>query len=215
MSPDSDSEPRWRRRKGQRPADIVAAALAVFAEKGFAGARIDEIARRAGLSKGAVYLYFPTKEDLFRAVVQNAVLPNIAAIEQVVLAADLSFSERLRLLLPGFAAMATALPIGAVAKMVIGESRNFPELAKVWHDNVVSKGVGLLTRLIADAQARGEVRPGDPRTHAFSIMGPMMIGILWRETFTPVGGDPIDLPAVASQHVETVLAGLLIREKEA
>jgi AcrR family transcriptional regulator len=215
MSSDSEPEPRWRRRKEQRPADIVAAALAVFAEKGFAGARIEEIARRAGLSKGAVYLYFPTKEDLFRAVVQNAVLPNIAAIEQVVLSADVPFADRLRLLLPRFAALVTAMPIGAVAKMVIGESRNFPELAKVWHDNVVSKGVGLLTRLIADAQARGEVRPGDPRTHAFSIMGPMMIGVLWHETFTPVGGDPIDLPAVAGQHVETVLAGLLIQENQA
>jgi AcrR family transcriptional regulator len=213
MSP--DPEPRWRRRKEQRPSDIVAAALAVFAEKGFAGARIEEIARRAGLSKGAVYLYFPTKEDLFRAVVQTTVLPNIAAIEQAVLAMEMPFAERLRMILPRFAALVSAIPVGAVAKMVIGESRNFPELAKVWHDNVVSKGVGLLTRLIAEAQAKGEVRPGDPRTHAFSIMGPMIIGIVWHETFTPVGGDPIDLPAVARQHVETVLAGLLIEDRSA
>ena len=213
MSP--DPEPRWRRRKEQRPSDIVAAALAVFAEKGFAGARIEEIARRAGLSKGAVYLYFPTKEDLFRAVVQTTVLPNIAAIEQAVLAMEMPFAERLRMILPRFAALVSAIPVGAVAKMVIGESRNFPELAKVWHDNVVSKGVGLLTRLIAEAQAKGEVRPGDPRTHAFSIMGPMIIGIVWHETFTPVGGDPIDLPAVARQHVETVLAGLLTEDRSA
>lgn len=213
MSP--DPEPRWRRRKEQRPSDIIAAALAVFAEKGFAGARIEEIARRAGLSKGAVYLYFPTKEDLFRAVVQTAVLPNIAAIEQAVLAMEMPFAERLRMILPRFAALVSAVPVGAVAKMVIGESRNFPELAKVWHDNVVSKGVGLLTRLIAEAQAKGEVRPGDPRTHAFSIMGPMIIGIVWHETFTPVGGDPIDLPAVARQHVETVLAGLLSEDQAA
>ena len=208
-----DPEPRWRRRKEQRPSDIVAAALAVFAEKGFAGARIEEIARRAGLSKGAVYLYFPTKEDMFRAVVQTTVLPNIAAIEQAVLAMEMPFADRLRMILPRFATLVGAVPLGAVAKMVIGESRNFPELAKVWHDNVVSKGIGLLTRLIAEAQAKGEVRPGDPRTHAFSIMGPMIIGIVWHETFTPVGGDPIDLPAVARQHVETVLTGLLSEDQ--
>jgi AcrR family transcriptional regulator len=206
------TEPRWRRRKAERPGDIAAAALAVFAEKGFAGARIEEIARRAGLSKGTVYLYYPTKEDLFRAVVETAVLPNIEALEQMMLAADLPFADRLRLMLPRFAELVTVLPVGAVAKMVIGESRNFPELAKVWYDNVISRAIGILSRLIADAQARGEVREGDPRTHAFSIVGPMLIGVLWRETFTPVGGAPIDLPAIARQHVETVVAGLAAKE---
>ena len=206
----ADPRPRWRRRKAERPGDIVAAALAVFAERGFAGARIEEIARRAGLSKGALYLYFPTKQELFRAVVETTVLPNIEAIERMVMTVEMPFADRLRLLLPRFAEIVTSVPIGAVAKMVIGESRNFPELARVWYDNVVSKGVGLLTHLIAHAQERGEVRAGDPRTHAFSIMGPMLIGVLWRETFTPVGGDPIDLPAIARQHAETVLAGLVV-----
>jgi hypothetical protein len=125
------------------------------------------------------------------------------------------FADRLRLLLPRFAELVTTLPVGAVAKMVIGESRNFPELAKVWYDNVVSRAVGILTRLIEQAQARGEVREGDPRTHAFSIIGPMMLGILWRETFTPVGGAPIDLPAIARQHVETAIAGLSARKADA
>jgi AcrR family transcriptional regulator len=203
------SEPKWRRRKEDRPRDICAAALSVFAEKGFAGARIEEIARRAGLSKGAVYLYFPTKEALFRAVVQSAVVPNIDAIERVLTAMDMSFADRLRLLLPRFAEIVGTLPIGAVAKMVIGESRNFPELARVWHDDVILKGVGILTRLIAEGQARGELRPGDPRGHAFSIMGPMLMGVLWRETFTPIGGAAIDLPAIARQHAETVLDGML------
>lgn len=204
------TEPRWRRRKAERPGDIAAAALAVFAEKGFAGARIEQIARRAGLSKGAVYLYYPTKEDLFRAVVQTAVVPNLELIDRMV-SIDLPFADRLRLLLPRFAEIVTTLPVGAVAKMVIGESRNFPELAKVWYDNVVSKAVAILTRLIEQAQARGEVRAGDPRTHAFSIIGPMMLGVLWRETFTQVGGAPIDLPEIARQHVETVIDGLAPR----
>jgi AcrR family transcriptional regulator len=208
----SPSEPKWRRRKRERPGDIVAAALQVFAEKGFAGARIEEIAARAGLSKGAVYLYFPTKQDLFRAVVQNAVVPNIELVERMVMAAEMPFPDRLRLLLPRFAEIVTKLPIGAVAKMVIGESRNFPELARVWHDNVILKGVGILGRVIAEAQARGEVRPGDPRSHAFSIMGPMLLGVLWRETFTPVGGAELDLPAIARQHAETVLDGLILKD---
>ena len=202
-------QPKWRRRKEARPSDIVAAALQIFGEKGFAGARLEEIAHLAGVSKGTLYLYFETKGDLFRAVVHDAIVPNIEEVERTILALDLPFAELLRLLLPRFAQIVTARPVGAVVKMVVGESRNFPELARVWHDEVVQKGLGLLAGLIARAQAQGEVRPGDPRIHAFSIMGPMLMGVLWRETFTPVGGAPVDLEAVARQHAETVLTGLL------
>lgn len=205
-------KPKRERRKEERPGDICSAALAVFSEKGFAGAKIDEIARRAGISKGAVYLYFPTKEELFRAVVQSAVLPNIERVEQVVAASEAPFAEKLRMMLPGFAEVVMSSRMGAVLKMVIGESRNFPELAKVWHDEVILKGIGMVGRLIEEAQAKGEVRPGNPRTHAFSVIGPMLIGVIWRETFTPVGAPDVDLPAVARQHVETVLDGLLARE---
>ncbi|MGZ8997772.1 MAG: TetR family transcriptional regulator [Allosphingosinicella sp.] len=203
--------PRWQRRKEDRPGDIVAAALQVFAEKGFAGAKMEEIATRAGLSKGAVYLYFSTKEDVFRAVVEQAVAPNIEAIAKVVLETDMPFSDRIRTLLPRLGQILTSAPVGAVAKMVLGESRNFPELAKVWHDNVVARGISLICHLVERAQEKGEVRLGDPHIHAFSIMGPMMVGALWRETFTPVGGAEIDLVAVATQHAETVLEGLVPR----
>lgn len=203
-------EPKWRRRKEERPGDIVAAALQVFSEKGFAGARIEEIAKRAGVSKGTLYLYFETKEEMFRAVVREVVAPNVETVRAVFEAADMPFGDLLRMFLARFAEIVTTVPVGAVAKMVVGESRNFPEIAKVWHDDVILKAVGLLAGLIERAQAKGEVRAGDPRTHAFSIMGPMLIGVLWRETFTPVGGAALDLPAIARQHAETVLGGLLV-----
>jgi len=202
--------PKWQRRKETRPTDIAAAALAVFAEKGFAGARVEEIAARAGISKGTLYLYYHGKAELFRAVVREVVIPNVDAMRVAFLAADMPFAAVVRQLLPRFAEIVTRVPVGAVAKMVIGESRNFPELAKVWHDEVIDKAVGLIAALIERAQAKGEVRPGDPRVHAFSIMGPMLIGVLWRETFTPVGGAALDLAAIARQHAETVLGGLIV-----
>lgn len=203
-----NAQPKWRRRKEARPGEIVEAALAVFTERGYASARIDEIAARAGVSKGAIYLYFDTKEALFRAVVTDAVRPNVRRVLDLAAGWTGGFGALARLLLPRFAEVATAQPLGAVLKMVIGESRNFPELAKVWHDEVVQPALALVTGLIADAQARGEVRAGDPRTHAFSLVGPMLLGVIWRETFTPVGGAAIDLPAIARQHVETALAGM-------
>ena len=202
-------QPKWQRRAEDRPREICGAALEVFAEKGFAAAKLDEIAKRAGVSKGTLYLYFKDKEDLFRAVVRDTVAPNIEAVQQAVLAANLPFSEVAHMFLGRFAEVATRVPVGAVAKMVIGESRNFPELAKVWHDQVASRALAMLATLIARAQERGEVREGDPRLHAFTLVGPMLMGVLWRETLQPAGGAPLDLDKLATQHAETVLAGLL------
>ena len=202
-------QPRWQRRAEDRPREICGAALEVFSEKGFASAKLEEIARRAGVSKGTLYLYFKDKEDLFRAVVRDTVAPNIDVVRSMVECTDLAFADVIHVLLPRFAVIASQVRVGAVAKMVIGESRNFPELAKVWHDEVVSKALGMISGLVERAQAKGEVRSGDPRLHAFTLMGPMMMGLLWRETLQPAGGAPLDLEALAKQHADTVLAGLL------
>jgi AcrR family transcriptional regulator len=203
------SGPRWRRRKEARPSEILAAALEVFAQKGFAGARLEHIAARAGVSKGALYLYFETKEDLFRAVVHETVAPNIEPVRLAVAAHPGPFADLARLFLGRLAALAGSSRFGAVAKMVIGESRNFPDLARVWHDEVASQAMGVLIGAVQAGQARGEVRSGDPRLHAFSLAGPMLMAVLWGEVFVPVGAAPVDLQALAAQHAETALRGLL------
>ena len=205
----SSPTPRWRRRKAARPSEIIAAALGVFAEKGFAAARLDEIAARAGVSKGALYLYFETKEDLFRAVVQEMATPNIEAVRAMTANFQGRFADLAPLILALVAKITLTSPMPAVAKMVIGESRNFPDLARVWHDQVVSKALDLLAGLIAGAQARGEVKPGDPRLYAVSLMGPMVVSFIWREVFTPIGAQPIDVEVLAAQHARTVLGGML------
>jgi len=205
-------KPKFQRRAEDRPREICAAALAVFAEKGFAASKLDEIARRAGVSKGTLYLYFTDKEQLFRAVVREAVVPNVDRLRAELIQTGLPFAQLIRMFLANLVEVTKRVPVGAVAKMVISESRNFPELAKVWHDEVVSKALGAMTALIEMAQARGEVRRGDARLHAFTLMGPMLMGIIYRETLEPIGGEPLDLGALASQHVETVLAGLLTEE---
>src|SRR5579862_3274783 len=126
------AEPRWRRRKQARPAEIIAAALQVFAERGFAAARLDDIAARAGVSKAALYLYFDTKEALFRAVVTEAVAPNLAPVQAAAESFDGRFEDLVGFLVPILGRIAAGTAMGGVVKMVIGESRNFPELARVW-----------------------------------------------------------------------------------
>ncbi len=203
-------QPKWRRRKDARPQEIVEAALAVFAEKGFAAARLEDIAARAGVSKGALYLYFETKQDLFQAVVREAILPNLDAVEAIARTVEIPFATLVRMLLTRMAELLSTTNLGAVAKMVIAESRNFPDLARVWHDEVVMRALPIVSLVVERAQARGELKPGAPRYHAFSLIGPMLLGALWQETFTPVGAEPVDLRALAAQHVETVLQGMLV-----
>jgi AcrR family transcriptional regulator len=201
--------PKFRRRKADRPAEIVQAALAVFAEKGFAAAKLEDIARRAGVSKGAIYLYFETKEDIFRAVVGQAIAPNVVAVKAMAAAHPGPLADLLRGVTGHIAGIVTHTPLGGVLKMVVGEARNFPEIARVWHDELVSQALGTLTAAIAAAQARGEVKPGDPRIYALQLIAPLLVAVLWRETFVPVGAEPFDLPAVMSQHIDTLLLGLL------
>lgn len=201
-------EPKFRRRPADRPAEILAAALEVFAERGFQVARLEEVARRAGVSKGALYLYFETKADLFRAVVTDAVSPNIAHVKGLA-SAPVPFEQAVR---TGIGLLAGRVisdrRITGVVKLVIAESRNHPELATIWHETVVEPGVQLISELVAAAQARGEVRPGDSRLFAFGLMGPMVLSMVWRETFEPVGAQTLDVVALAEQHVETVLRGM-------
>lgn len=201
-------QPKWRRRSEARPGEITRAALDVFAEKGFAAAKLDEIAARAGISKGALYLYFETKEDIFRAVVRESVAPNLDMAETILAQTTLPFAEMMRLMFGRVGEVAETTRLGAVIKLVIGESRNFPELARVWHDEVVSRTLSALSGALSRAQGRGELRQGDPRLQAFSLMGPLLMGVVWRETFVPVGAPDLDLKALIAQHGETVLAGL-------
>lgn len=201
-------QPKFRRRPADRPAEILSAALEVFAERGFQAARLEEVAKRAGVSKGALYLYFETKADLFRAVVTDAISPNIEHVKGLA-SAPVPFEQAVRMGVGMLARkVVTDRRITGVVKLVIAESRNHPELATIWFETVVQPGVQLLSGLIAAAQARGEVRAGDPRLFAFGLMGPMVLSMVWRETFEPVGATPLDVPALAEQHLDTVLKGM-------
>ncbi len=200
--------PQRRRRKEARPSEIVAAALQVFAEKGFGEAKMEEVARRAGVSKGTVFVYFPTKQDLFRAVAQTVLTENFARLQVATPPVDRPLTELVPLLL-NTAAMVGSSPITAVIRMLIAEARTFPDLAQVWHDEVVAKMLGFLTAAIEAAQARGEVRAGDARLYALSIIGPMVMSFVFREVFGRTDARLPDLGALAAQHAQTVLYGLI------
>lgn len=207
----TDTKPKWSRRKEARPGEIIEAALDVFAESGFAATKLGDVAKRAGVVKGTLYRYFDTKEDLFRAVVQHAISRNLQNIDDV----STGYSGGLRELIPLMLSAAGRMGdsrIPALAVLVISESRNFPDLATIWHDNVAGHVMKLMTGFISDAQKRGEVRPGDPTLYAYSVMGPMIAGSLFHEMFGLLSPHAPDLRLLAEQHGETVIRGMLVSD---
>lgn len=203
-----DDAPRWRRRKAARPAEILAAALDVFAEQGFAAAKLDDIARRAGVSKAALYLYYETKEELFRAAARTLAAPGLEAVAAAVEALGAPFATTAPLMLARAAAFLAEGRPAQLATMVIGEARHFPDLARIWEEDVVGRILGMVTALIARAQARGEVRPGDPQLYAFTLMGPLVMGALFNAVFGAVTAARCDLVRLAEQHARIVVDGL-------
>lgn len=206
----TDTKPKWNRRKDARPAEIIEAALDIFAESGFAAAKLGDVAKRAGVVKGTLYRYFDTKEALFRVVVQHAVSIKLKNIELISTRLRGTLRELVLLILNGAAGRMGDSRVPALARLVIGESRNFPDLATIWHDNVVAQMLRLMTGIIAEAQQRGEVRPGDPTLYAFSVLSPMVAVAVFQEMFGLFSPDTPELQALAKQHGDTVVRGMLV-----
>jgi AcrR family transcriptional regulator len=199
--------PHRRRRKDARPSEIIAAAIEVFAENGFERAKLEEVAKRAGVSKGTVFVYFPTKQDLFRAVAQTILATNLDRLQAAVVDPDMPLSYFVPLLLAQAAELAQS-PAASMVRLLIAEARNFPDIARVWHDEVVAKMLGILTAAIERAQSRGEIRAGDARLYAFSIIGPMLAGVVFREVFGETEAQIPDMSDLARQHATAILNGL-------
>lgn len=200
--------PRWRRRKADRPGEVLSAALAVFAEKGFAAARVEDIAARAGLSKGTLYLYFSSKDEIFRALVRERLVPNIATFEAHVGAYDGPSADLVRSFITVIAGRVAGSELAALPKLIIAEASHFPALRDFYRAEVISRGLGVLAGIVARGQARGEFRPMDPLNAARLIIAPLLLTALWRQIFGPGDPEPFDIAAFLRDHADVVLKGL-------
>ena len=152
------SEPRFRRRKEDRPQEITAAAFAAFAEKGYSATRVDEVAKRAGVSKGLLYLYFKTKEELFKAVVRSLVVPRIDALTVAMESSDSSVEAFLRGPFLEFAKKLPGSPVAIVIRLLIAEGPKHPDLLQFYWDNVISRGLAAINGLLERGVESGEFR---------------------------------------------------------
>jgi AcrR family transcriptional regulator len=205
------STPRWQRRKDARPREIVEAALEVFAERGFAAARLDDVAARARVSKGTLYLYFPNKAELFKAVVRETLLPNLAEAEATARGFAGPTPALLATLITALATTVAQSRVGAIPKLVIAEAANFPDIARFYREEVIERGLGLIAALIRRGIERGEFRPVDPLHAARTTVAPLLFVALWRHSFERTGGQPLDVEAYAQTCTSIIIAGLSAR----
>jgi len=201
------SEGTRRRRKEARPGEIVEAARDEFVAKGFSEARIDDIAARAGVSKGLVYVYFPSKEALFEAVIRSTVLPFIDQAAALI-AADRTTPapDQLRMLMTTFYRELVGTDRRRLIHMIIAEGPRFPEMARFYHTEVISKGRAALRALIERGVARGEFRAGPLTVHPEIIIGPALVAMVWKLLFEPY--EPLDAEAYLAAHADTMLRAL-------
>ena len=176
-------EPRFRRRKENRPQEITEAALAAFAEKGYAATRVDEVAKRAGISKGLLYLYFKTKEDLFKAVIRSFVVPKIDELTAIVDASELSSEEFLRGPFLEFVKSVPGSPISILVRLMISEGPKHPDLLQFYWDNVVSRGLDVLKVLLERGVANGEFRHSVVNELPHLFVMPVVFSVIFKLLF--------------------------------
>ena len=202
----AERSPR-RRRKDARPSELTAAALDLFVERGFAATRLDDVATRAGVSKGTLYLYFDSKEALFKAVIEEGIVPAIAAAEQQLAGHEGSAAELLRALLIGWWQQIGSTRMGGVVKLIISESRNFPDVAQYYHDHVIVRGRSLLRTALQRGFASGEFRRMDVESCIDVIIAPLLMLVIWRYSFCFCGND-IAPDDYLNTHFDLLIRGL-------
>ena len=176
--------PKWRRRPEHRPQQIIAAALEVFGECGLAKSRLQDIAKRAGVSKGTIYLYFPNKEELFREMIRQTSVAAIAAGEQATL--EGTPTEQLYTAMRAYWKFVRSAEFSIIYRLVLGELHQFPDLAKFYADEVVARAQQSLSGIIRHGVETGEFREIDPMVAARMLMALTVMNAIWRDEHTGV-----------------------------
>jgi AcrR family transcriptional regulator len=213
MPPALPAAPSRRRRKQARPGELLDAALALFVEKGFAATRSEEVAARAGVSKGTLYLYYPSKEELFKAAVRQNMSSLIAEGIELADAYEGSTSELLVTLMNIWWEKIGSTPAAGIHKIVLAEVGNFPELAQFYVDEVIEPADRLFSSTVRRGIARGEFRRLPVHEVAHALMAPMIFLSLHQHSFGACPGParPIDAKKLIRTQLDLALRGLEAR----
>jgi AcrR family transcriptional regulator len=201
-------EPRWSRRKEARPEEITAAALELFSERGYAATRLDDVAARAGVSKGTLYLYFANKEELFKAVLREGFISPLAEMRDAVQRYEGSTFDLVEMLVRGWWQHVGATRLSAIPKLIIAEARNFPEVARFYADEVVRPGREAVAAIVRRGIERGEFRAVDPRVVGQLLIAPLFMVAVWRNSLAVCTTERIDPAPFLEAHIDMLRHGL-------
>lgn len=187
----------------QRREAILAAGLVVFSTDGFAAAKLDDVATKAGVAKGTIYLHFKDKQDLFEQIVRGAMEPIVDQLERVAELPDLPTDALLARLFELFQTQVLTTDRRFVIRLVLTEGARFPEIASFYHREVVSRGLALLKMIMTRGIARDEVAPADPAYFPHLVFAPLVMALMWDGLFSAF--EPIDIERLLSAHRQTLL----------
>lgn len=199
---------RRRRRKEARPGEIIEAALALFVEKGFAGTRLDEVARRAGVAKGTVYLYFESKEVLFKSVVKEVIIPEVARAEQLAAEFGGTRKELIVLLINYWWKFVGHTRLAGMPKLMVSEAANFPELARFYVEAVVSRARNMLKIALEQGVTTGEFRQHDVECSVRLLIAPVVFALIWEKSLATYDPEQYDLDTYIRTHLELFFDGI-------
>jgi TetR/AcrR family transcriptional regulator len=198
------------RRKEARPGELLSAALELFVEKGFAATRVEEVAKRAGVSKGTLFLYFSSKEELFKAVVRENISMRFGEWAEELQSYSGSSADLLRYCMTSWWERIGSTKASGIPKLMMSEAGNFPELAAFFQAEVIQPGDDLIRRILQRGMDRGDFRKIDLKYGVYSVLAPMMFLAMWKHSLGSCGDARIELVPeeyIASQ-IETILFGL-------
>ena len=176
---------RWQRRKQERPSEIINAALEIFVEHGYAAAKLDDIAKKAGISKGSLYRYFDSKADLFKEMVKHVVIPQIEKAETTVNEYQGRIAPLISNMVQNWWQTVGETRICGIPKLVISEAANFPELAEFYVSEVIQRGRKLVAGMIRRGVQSGEFRDVEPEYVARILISPIVFAAIWKESLSP------------------------------
>jgi AcrR family transcriptional regulator len=206
----TDALPKRERRKEARPGELLDAALDLFVEKGFSATRVDEVAARAGVSKGTLFLYFQNKEDLFKAVVRENIANKFPAWQEEFLSFEGSSSDMLRYAMTSWWERIGKTRASGITKLVMSEAQNFPEIAAFYQEEVIQPGNAMLRRILERGVQRGEFRALDLEQAVHLIVAPMIFLLMWKHSMNACAASAkiIDPEQFIHMQVDVLLHGM-------
>lgn len=203
-----------KRRKEARPSELLAAALDLFVEKGYAATRLEDVASRAGVSKGTLYLYYENKEALFKAVIQEGIVPVIAENEAIAAQHTGSSFDLMEKLLANWWIKIGLTAFAGIPKLMVAEARNFPELGRYYVENVINRGRALVGSALKRGMASGEFRSMDVETTIDVVIAPILMLLIWRYSMSCCVENDDNPQQYLQIHMDLLRNGLCQMKKE-